>query len=270
MILTPEQPTLALHARNAAESAHPELWRGLVGAWVPALGYQGDILHDLSGNGNNGTIISSLWRAHDTGHALELDGIDDYVDLPVAAVNEAASDSLFSYVIYFEAKNTSDRQIVMAATDQNGFGDSNTILEMNIGRSSGEGEVLVKRDDFSIVTQITTGWQAWVCAVTPNGFKFYINGTLVGESTGNVFGSTTQFRIGRPADNVRYLDGSVGMAGLYNRALTGVEAASLSTDPLAPFRLRDDTALATAVMFGGTPSVTLPPPLLNMQMTGSF
>ena len=37
-------------ARCAGESQYPEMWRGLVGAWVPALGNTGKTLRDVSGN----------------------------------------------------------------------------------------------------------------------------------------------------------------------------------------------------------------------------
>lgn len=62
------------YARNAWESDYPELWRGLVGLWVPALGNTGGVLRDVSGRSNRTTISGATWGAA----ALAFDGSDDY------------------------------------------------------------------------------------------------------------------------------------------------------------------------------------------------
>ncbi len=40
----------------------------------------GNVLHDLSGNENDGTIYGAKWVDGKYGKALEFDGINDYVD----------------------------------------------------------------------------------------------------------------------------------------------------------------------------------------------
>jgi hypothetical protein len=35
------------YAKNASQSAHPNLWDGLVGAWMPSLGVTGETLRDV-------------------------------------------------------------------------------------------------------------------------------------------------------------------------------------------------------------------------------
>ena len=40
----------------------------------------GTVLHDRSGNGNDGTIVGAQWITRRSGYCLEFDGIDDYVD----------------------------------------------------------------------------------------------------------------------------------------------------------------------------------------------
>jgi hypothetical protein len=41
------------YAKNASQSAHPNLWDGLVGAWMPSLGVTGETLRDVSGRENH-------------------------------------------------------------------------------------------------------------------------------------------------------------------------------------------------------------------------
>ena len=52
---------------------------GLVAHWRFDEG-EGEVLHDHSGNDNHGAITGATWVANGTGHALELDGVDDAVD----------------------------------------------------------------------------------------------------------------------------------------------------------------------------------------------
>lgn len=72
-------------ARNPYESAHPELWRGLVGLWAPSVGVQGMRLWDFSLHRNHGTMTNMTqgsWVGGKNGWALEFDGSDDYIDIP--------------------------------------------------------------------------------------------------------------------------------------------------------------------------------------------
>ncbi|HEY1170224.1 MAG TPA: LamG-like jellyroll fold domain-containing protein [Verrucomicrobiae bacterium] len=68
-------------ARNASESAYPNLWQGLVAAWAPpGAPRHATRLWDYSGNGNHGTIRNGAnWTIGKNGHALNFDGTDDDV-----------------------------------------------------------------------------------------------------------------------------------------------------------------------------------------------
>lgn len=68
-------------ARNAAESAYPNLWRGLVAAWAPpGAPRHATRLWDYSGNGNHGTLRNGAnWAPGKHGYALNFDGTDDDV-----------------------------------------------------------------------------------------------------------------------------------------------------------------------------------------------
>lgn len=69
-------------ARSASESAYPNLWKGLVGAWAPFLGPTGLTLHDVSGRYNHGTLTNGpTWVGSPGGGALSFDGSNDYVTI---------------------------------------------------------------------------------------------------------------------------------------------------------------------------------------------
>ena len=45
------------YAKNASESANPNLWKGLVGAWMPSFGDSGKLLQDISGRSNDAELL---------------------------------------------------------------------------------------------------------------------------------------------------------------------------------------------------------------------
>ena len=51
---------------------------GLVASWNCNEG-SGTLLHDQSGNGNNGSIKGAGWVRNGAGYALQFDGVDDYL-----------------------------------------------------------------------------------------------------------------------------------------------------------------------------------------------
>lgn len=68
-------------ARNAAESAYPHLWKGLVAAWLPPGAPRHPTrLIDYSGNGNHGTLQNGTsWDIGKNGRCVGFDGVDDDV-----------------------------------------------------------------------------------------------------------------------------------------------------------------------------------------------
>lgn len=65
------------------ESAFPELWDGVVGAWAPCLGPTGSRLHDMSRNvawGEvQGATLATDWQISEGQYALNFDGSDNNV-----------------------------------------------------------------------------------------------------------------------------------------------------------------------------------------------
>jgi hypothetical protein len=78
------------YARNAAESAHPELWKGLYAAWVPTLGLSGSMLRDLGGKAYHGTLTNmnpaTDWALSNNslvpGYDLTYNGSNQHINIP--------------------------------------------------------------------------------------------------------------------------------------------------------------------------------------------
>ena len=68
------------------ESAYPELWDGVVGAWCPSLGPTGLKLHDHSRYNNWGTLTNmdaaTDWVVSGGQYGLDYDGTNDWVSVP--------------------------------------------------------------------------------------------------------------------------------------------------------------------------------------------
>lgn len=107
------------YARSAGESAFPGFWRGLVGAWVPALGVAGEKLQDVSRHGNPG-LLTAMDPATDyvvggnprvPGYVLDFDGIDDYVSVDGIIVAVGIGGRIEGIVFKFNAENTIARTV---------------------------------------------------------------------------------------------------------------------------------------------------------------
>jgi len=87
------------YARSEAESAYPNLWKGLRGLWLPGIrtgGFGTNAVRDFSGRAHHGTMNGSMttddWvivsrRPGLGGYALDIDGVNDYVDLGTSSRN---------------------------------------------------------------------------------------------------------------------------------------------------------------------------------------
>ena len=89
-------------ARSPGESQHPELWHGVRGLWVPALGPTGAKLFDVSGRGFHGAFAEGMnsatdWVTTPRGWATHAEygppaWLDHYVTLPASALADQTAD----------------------------------------------------------------------------------------------------------------------------------------------------------------------------------
>ncbi len=160
-----------------------------------------------------------------SGKCLYFDGSGDYVDIAPDPAIEAADDDKYTWSVWVRPLDVSTQQIIMSATDENGFGDGNTAGEFNIGRTSGTCEwTFGDNGDNTISVNISTSsdWQHWVGVKNGLNIDFYINGFLRGSKTNAESGSRNplSLRIGSPHAAERFFHGFLDEVKIYPYART--------------------------------------------------
>lgn len=227
-------------ARYAAESEAPELWRGLVGAWLPSLGPTGLTLRDWSGHHNHGTLNNvgggAVWVTSEGRYMLDFSGSDDELVVPHSSSIAVAGKLTLSFWLYF-ANVSGTKVFSMKRTTYNGtygweaYLDNTSILIRGSGStaatfSNALGGYAGKRANIVFVLDGTVA-------------KLYLDGQYVDTKTiVAVQAGTENYLFGRYYNSSGYSwDGKVGAHLIYNRVLSAAEIMQLYTDPYAMFRV---------------------------------
>ena len=153
---------------------HP-LARGLVGCWLFNEG-TGNKVIDLSGNGNNGTLLNPSWTGGKDGHALSFNGNADLIYVPSAPNLNPASITLMGWV-YPTALGTNPRIISKELTvgiNQYGLLSSAGTYRLCWATTSGD------HDLFAGSVNLNT-WQFIVGTIDSSKGCIYKNGVLQGS-----------------------------------------------------------------------------------------
>lgn len=210
---------------------------------------QGSTAHDVSGNGNDGTITiggsgtqtsvgtcqtsATAWgngAIGKLGHSLNFDGTDDYVSVPDAASLDTTSDLSLSTWIYPTSYSSNSF----------GSGIGSTILDRNeTGNTSGyaigiqnTGKIwwwpADHQDKFSTNTVPLNIWSHIVITYSGGTVKMYINGILDSSQSSVAPQSTTSvFKIGAKSWITGWFKGQIDMFQFYNYALTAQQIKTL-------------------------------------------
>lgn len=271
-------------ARYVGESKYPNLWRGLVGAWVPALGVTGGTLIDQSPYKRNGILTNMTpgadWVMTKDGYALDLDGTNDYISIP--SFNYTSALSVVCKFNRNVAFTTSDDGIVAKYV---GSGESNRSWTLQIEtQTNGSGDPRIgvglsstgayePASSFIGVTTLLVDTD-YVGAFTydSNETNLYLNGVNEGtDSTppAALHSSTKPINIGLQWaeegdtnwDNYLYA-GLIESVLIYSRVLSLNEIRQLYNNMLAPFELKD-IPFGFVVAVGANPKGPLGMPLMG-------
>lgn len=213
-------------ARNAAGSANPGLWRGLVASWMASLGPTGATLHDISGRHNNGTLVGPTW----TPGSLDFNGSSDYVlagatptltDMSVTVrakldIASGGDDALASNVSWTAAVGW---HLAVQATPRVVFyGKPDVFLSYNLDP--------------------TDGYHTYTATINNGVARLYVDGILRDTDTNVYTDSDLPVRIGARPGNLGtgqrdYFDGKIDYVHIHNRGLVANEAMALHVDPNA-------------------------------------
>ena len=227
-------------ARSAAESEYPNLWKGLIGLWVPALGPTGLTLRDVSGWANNGTLTNMLpataWMAGRLGYCLDYPAANDTVNITPITLSPPLSLSLWVQHVSYNGNWN-----IIAGDGWNNY----------IGRKDdGSFRVVAGGNGRLIATDtMTTGWELWTVTYDNANWLFYINGvyknnaagigdTFILEKFGSLLNAYHSFRLAEQF--------------VHNRVLPTSEIQHLYTIPHALTTLRRPVYPAAVVPAGGT------------------
>jgi hypothetical protein len=188
---------------------------------------------DLSGNGNNGTLVNGPTFDANNNGSIVFDGVNDFVTLSSSldSLNGTTEASLNMWLKLNSGSNGSGRSGLINLTSHdntNGnlyyYTNSTNVggIWLNVFRTN-----RVYTGDWQPTVDATL-WHNLTITTTPgvNGWKMYLNGVLryqtTGQNTVNVNSSLFGgFRLGQ--NNTRELWGNISLTSIYNRALTDQE-----------------------------------------------
>jgi hypothetical protein len=169
------------------ESAHMDLWDGVVGYWAPCLGPTGTRLHDVSRYNNWGTLTNmdppTDWVIGGGQYALDFDGSNDYVTGPAPSLALPAPFTV-SFWYYPRSRNAYagivSTMTVYSEADSNGW-------VIQDGAAAGAGSIGVICGGSQLRTtgsnSVLNTWQQYTAVVSGSGSAIYRNGVLQASGT---------------------------------------------------------------------------------------
>ena len=224
------------YAKNASQSAHPNLWDGLVGAWMPSLGVTGETLRDVSGNGNHGTLTNmdaaSDWVATSKGLALDFDGNDDRV-LADIRINDLRLNSNLPRTVTckFYLNDTGSQCLA-------GYGQVSQNNQLYLFVFGGNWYVSGFNNDFNSSVAATVGWHTFAVSYAGSNMRLFVDGKQIAETSISLNTLAGNLSIGARSDGSFSSSSNFISVLLHNRVLSPTEIKQLYVDQLAPFRQR--------------------------------
>jgi chitodextrinase len=207
----------------------------------------GSVLPDLSGNGNNGTVINGSWSSGKYGNSLHFNGSSSRVTVPSSASLSAYSAMTIDAWVRPSSLGTSWRDI--AIKQQPGeltyglYANSNVKAPAGIVYTGGS-----EKTDYGAGTLPLNAWS--YVATTYDGavLAVYINGNLSSTQfvSGPIATSSGTLEIGGNTVWGEWFAGRIDELRVYNRALTRSEISSDMQSPVAgPSSSADTTPPST-------------------------
>ena len=176
---------------------------------------------DLSGQGNNGTLVNGVGYNSGNLGSLSFDGVNDYISTPITGT---FSQITFEFYGFFD-----DPNLNMLLRQESAFGDW-TNLRVHFGtRWTGSNAGM----HFNVngiwqttpPTNLRYGWNHYILVYdTVNNLKrVYLNGILSSSHGTNGNMVLGDFRIGVATNLNAYYRGNISNFRVYNRALTASE-----------------------------------------------
>ena len=188
----------------------------------------GEILHDQSGNNHDGTIHGVTWITGISGNALEFNGIDNYVSLPVSTLGNWDELTYSAWIKIPEYSGLGWPGIIGSTTSS--YSNNNNLA---ISRNSGyfHFEIDTDRGNYEFQGTIPIKWDTWIHAVLVydgSNLIEYVNGEEGNSipANGNLK-TVTELNIGQHSNGLYFLNGQIDEIVIFNRGLSAVEVNQL-------------------------------------------
>ena len=198
------------------ESAYPELWDGVVGAWAPCLGPTGSRLHDMSRRSNWGTLTNmdnaTDWVVSNGQYALRFDGTAKRVamlDLPSNVFSLGFTMSCWV------------RNLTTPNFDGSPFSHGETMIWINGGKAIAYWNG-IRATSATTVTSVAS-WAMLTIRWTGSVAEVYYNGRIDGSNATAIAPVSVPniFFIGMYAVSpLRNVAGDIDDCAIWNRALS--------------------------------------------------
>jgi len=262
-------------ARSKSESVRPDLWDGLIGFWVPALGVQGGVIYNIADAAKSATCVADYTWSRDN-VVLGIDTTNkNRISMGLNWHKILLANPFTFFVDYTPLNNRIGKEVVIAGAWRIG---NSSVNQFVIGGNY-YSTVTDYYPFFGIDTAVgrryavhTTPWTVGVREIlfgTRNGtnLKLYRGGNLVGIGgtdtnpiTSNATSDAVPLAFGSLDSNASYnTNASYRCCGLWTRELTRQQILDLTADPLLPLRRKKQWSMYVP----STPSGVVLPVFMN-------
>lgn len=209
--------------------------KGFVGCWLMNEG-SGEKTYDLSGNGYTGTFVNSpIWTAGNHGPAI------NFVAASTQHITTTPPVTTYPYTLlaWFKAVNTTANHSLITLYQSGSNWSSLAAWGARAGDPVGASSrgTTTQYEPETTVGYTANKWhQAVGVYVSSTERHVYLDGgnKVTGTAASTPAAFTTNY-IGQ-GGAFNYMDGDIGVAMIWNRALTDSEVAQLYRDPFCMFR----------------------------------
>jgi chitodextrinase len=228
---------------GAVQSSH-----AATGGVVAAYGFNegtGAVLHDLSGNGNNGSIVGADWVKGKYGGGLRFNGSSSWVTVPSS--NSLSPTGAVTVEAWIRPQRTGSWRAI-AIKEQN-----SAALSYGLYGSTSTGPAAYayagSEENATRTTQLPLYAWSHVSAVYDGTMlSLYVNGSLAARqlAAGNVAETAGALRIGGDAIWGEWFSGTIDELRIYSRALTAPEIQADMSTPVPAIVATGDTSPPSA------------------------